>query len=172
MLLPFIKDVVLLLDNLSKSGALPNGFDITPSVVGHLKAGAGRSVPVIRAWLLELFVRRVTPITAKTLGEIERVSELDGRQIILINATIANVAYFRKNKTRFDQFSVFEQYALIVGATCLPKDEYETWVDAVRGGMGQPLDKSFCDWAKSKQGNFGSIVTDLANLAQASDGQS
>lgn len=168
-LLPFIKDVVLLLDGLSKSGNLPAGFDITQAVVGHLKAGAGRSVPVIRAWLLELFVRRVTPISAKTLGEIERVSELDGRQIILINATISNVAYFRKNKTRFDQFSMFERYALILGAACLPKDEYETWVDAVKGGMVQPLDKSFCDWAKSKQGNFISVIGDLANLAQASD---
>ncbi|WP_108461201.1 RNA-directed DNA polymerase [Devosia naphthalenivorans] len=172
LLLPFIKDVVLLLDNLSKSGALPAEFDITPSVVGHLRVGAGRSVPVIRAWLLELFIRRITPISAKTLGEIERVSELDGRQIILINATISNIAYFRKNKTRFDQFSMFEQYALIIGATCLPKDEYDTWVDAVRGGMLQPLDKSFCDWAKSKQGKFGLVITDLANLAQTSDGQS
>jgi hypothetical protein len=168
-LLPFIKDVVLLLDSLSKSGALPAEYNITNSVVAQLKAGAGKSVPVIRAWLLELFVRQVTPISAKTLGDIERISELDGRQLIMINATISNIAYFRKNKTRFDQFSMFEQYALIIGATCLPKDEYETWVDAVRGGMNQPLDKLYCDWAKSKQGKFSSIIVDLANLAQSGD---
>ena len=168
-LLPFIKDVVLLLDNLSEMDALPGNFDITASVVELLGAGAGRSVPVIRAWLLELFVRQVTPVTAKVVGEIERTSELDGRQLILINASIENVAYFRKNKTRFDQFARFEQYALILGATCLPKDEYETWVDAVKGGMSTPLDKLFCEWAKSKQGNFKSVIVALGGLSQAAD---
>lgn len=169
ILLPFIKDIVLLLDGLSKSKNLPKDFDITNDVLVNLRLGAGRSVPVIRAWLLELFVRGVTPITAKKVGEIERISELDGRQLILINASIENIAYFRKNKTRFDQFSRFEQYALIVGATCLPKDEYETWVDAVKGGMSHPIDKLYCDWAKSKQGSFGDLILTLATLAQTTD---
>lgn len=168
-LLPFVKDIVLLLDTLQENGELPIDFDITEQILSYLSEGAGRRVAVIRAWLMELFIRQITPLTAKQLNAIERTSELDGRQIVLCHAAIGDVVYFRKNKTRLDQFSRFEQYALVVGATCLPKDEFETWVDATRAGMSSPLEKSFCSWAKSKHGAFPQLVSDLANLAQSSD---
>lgn len=162
-LLPFIKDIVLLLDALKKSGKLEY-FDVTDLVVQLLSAGAGHGVPVIRAWLLEIFVRGISPITAKKVSEISKISELDGRQLILINGMLNNVVYFRKNKTRFEQFGRFEQYALILAASCLPKDEYETWLGAIKPGMIAPLDGMFCDWAKSKQGNLKAVVASVSSI--------
>lgn len=166
LLLPFVKDVVLLLDALAADGSLEDGFDITDRVAATLEKGPGRSVLVIRAWLLELFVRGVTSVTAKQLNQISRMSELDGRQIILAHGRIEDVAYFRRQKTKFDQFSKFEQYALMLGASCLPKDEFETWIDAIKAGMVHPLDKLYCDWVKEKQGKFNDVLLKLGNLAQ------
>lgn len=162
-LLPFIKDIVLLFDALKKNGKLED-FDITERVVQLLSAGAGHGVPVIRAWLLEIFVRGISPITSKKISEISKISEIDGRQIILINGVLNNIVYFRKNKTRFENFGKFEQYALIVSASCLPRDEYETWLGAIKPGLGSPLDSMFCDWAKSKQGNLKAVIASVSSI--------
>ena len=166
-LLPFIKDVVLFFSKLQEDGKLPPDFSLTETTIRQLTIGAGRSVPVIRAWLLELFIRNITPISARRVNEIERVSELDSRQLIFIHAAIGDIAYFRKNKTRVDQLSPFERYALIIGGSCLPKDEYETWIDALKAGMNQPLDKLFCDWAKTKHGKFAELNVGIGNLMHA-----
>lgn len=162
-LLPFIKDIVLLLDSLRKSEKLV-GFDISDKVLPLLSSGAGHGVPVIRAWLLEIFVRAISPISAKKVAEIAKLSELDGRQLILINGIIKNVVYFRKNKTRFEQFGKFEQYALILGASCLPADEYETWIGAIKPGLSGPLDSMFCDWAKTKQGGLETVIKSVTSI--------
>ncbi|MGR9504637.1 RNA-directed DNA polymerase [Rhizobium leguminosarum] len=163
MLLPFIKDIVILLDALKKGGKL-DGFDLTDDLISLLASGAGRGVPVIRAWLLEVFVRGISPITAKKLADIAKLSELDGRQLILINGVIKNIVYFRKNKTRFEQFGRFEQYALIVAASCLPADEYETWLGAIKPGLKGPLDTMYCDWAKTKQGGLADVIASISAI--------
>jgi hypothetical protein len=68
------------------------------------------------------------------------------------------VNYFRKHKTRFDEKNLFEKYAFLLGATCLPKDEFETWVRAMKSSMNRPLDRMFCDWVIGKRGKLGDIV--------------
>lgn len=162
-LLPFIKDIVLLLDSLKKNNKLEN-FDIAEIILPLLGSGAGHGVPVIRVWLLEIFVRAISPITAKKVAEIAKLSELDGRQLILINGIIKNVVYFRKNKTRFEQFGKFEQYALILGASCLPEDEYETWLGAIKPGLVGPLDPMFCDWAKTKHNGLAAVISSVTSI--------
>jgi len=162
-LLPFVKDIVLLLDALRKNGMI-SALDITDRILPLLSSGAGHAVPVIRAWLLEIFVRGISPISAKKVAEIAKLSELDGRQIVLINGVIKNVVYFRKNKTRFEQFGKFEQYALILAASCLPADEYETWLGAIKPGLNGPLDSMYCDWARSKHGSLEQVISSLSTI--------
>lgn len=162
-LLPFIKDIILLFDALKRAEKLEN-FNITEKIIELLNSGAGTTVPAIRAWLLEIFIREISPISSAKLNAIPRISEIDGRQIILANGVIENIVYFRKNKTRFENYSKYEQYALVLGATCLPKDEYEVWLGAVQSSMKDVIDPEFCDWAMTKQGALKAIIADNASI--------
>jgi hypothetical protein len=59
---------------------------------------------------------------------------------------------------RFDEGNKFEKFPFMLGATCLPQDEFENWVGAVRPNMSRPLDRLFCDWVKSKTGKLHEIL--------------
>jgi hypothetical protein len=72
--------------------------------------------------------------------------------------------FFRRQKTRFDERNYFEKTAFILGATCLPKDEFETWVGAIRPNMNRPLERLFCDWAKTKSGKLYEILKKRSEL--------
>jgi hypothetical protein len=160
-----MKDLVLYLDELDRN----HNVDFTAlreRVMAQITHGAASSVPTIRVWLLELFVRDILRVSAKELNELQTQETLDNRQIDLVRGLNGEVNYFRRQKTRFDERNLFEKSAFMLGATCLPKDEFETWVGAVRANMNRPLEKLFCDWIKTKHNRLTSVLEARADLAK------
>ena len=157
MFLPFIKELVLYLDELTRSYEVDlSGFQ--KKVLEQIHHGAAASVPVIRVWLLELFVRNALQIDLKQISDLKCSESLDNRQLYLIRGAKGDVNYFRRQKARFDERNNFEKLAFMLGATCLPKDEFDTWVNAVKPNMTRPLDRLFCDWVKTKRGALTGVL--------------
>jgi hypothetical protein len=165
LFLPFMKDLVLYLDELSSAHDVDLAA-LREKVLRQISEGAASSVPTIRVWLLELFVRDILEISAKELNELKGQETLDNRQIDLIRGLNGEVNYFRRQKTRFDERNLFEKSTFMLGATCLPKDEFETWVGAVRPNMARPLEKLFCDWVKTKNGKLYEVLGARSALAK------
>ncbi|WP_025033356.1 RNA-directed DNA polymerase [Bradyrhizobium sp. DOA9] len=157
-LLPFVKEFVLLVDALDSAGVELNE-EIQSRVIQLLEAGAAGSVPTIQVWLLELFVRGCFEIDHKTLTKVVASNTLSQRQSFLIRGLNGDVNFFRRNKTRFEELNVFEKGHFMLGATCLPRDEFTNWISAVKPNLHRPLDARFCDWAKSKRGKLPEIVS-------------
>jgi hypothetical protein len=110
------------------------------------------SVQVIRTWLLEIFVRGVVTISLDTFKALENLpSPLDKRQLLLLRGRCDDVNYFRRQKTAIDHFSGFEQPCLVWGASCLPDDEYETWLVNIKPIFRRPLGELFLKWAKENK---------------------
>ena len=163
LFLPFIKDLVLYLDSLKRV----HGVDATglrEKIWSEINRGAAFSVPTIRVWLLELYVRGILPFELMEAGRLTSQETLDNRQMYLIRGIKTDVNFFRRQKTRFDERNNFEKYAFMIGATCLPRDEFETWVSAVKPNMSRPLDRLFCDWVKAKSGHLETILGTRFNL--------
>ncbi|WP_028347640.1 RNA-directed DNA polymerase [Bradyrhizobium murdochi] len=155
-LLPFVKEFVLLVDALDKAG-IELSADQKAKVLQLLEVGAAGSVPTIQVWLLELFVRSCLVIDHKTLTKLS-VNTLSQRQSFIIRGLNNDVNFFRRNKTRFEELNVFEKGHFMLGATCLPRDEFTNWVGAVKPNLRRPLDARFCDWVKNKCGKLDEIV--------------
>lgn len=155
-LLPFVKEFVLLIDALDGEG-VELSDELRIKVLELLETGAARTVPTIQVWLLELFVRNCFEIEHKMLGKISNHT-LNQRQSFIIRGLKGDVNFFRKNKTRFEEFNVFEKGHFMLGATCLPKDEFVNWISAVKPNLRRPLDARFCDWIKDKSGKLNAIL--------------
>jgi hypothetical protein len=135
-------------------------------VLEEITNGAAASVPTIRVWLLELFVREALEITAAELAQLKMTETLDNRQIYLIRGLNGDVNFFRRQKARFDERNNFEKTTFMLGATCLPKDEFENWIGAVRPNMNRPLERLFCDWIKTKNGKLSEIIEARSSLSK------
>lgn len=150
-LVVFAKEVTLLMQELES--AEPGRFgSLSDEVVKAVLSPPASSIQLIRSWLLELFVRRVVPITSAQLKSLEGLtSPLDRRQLHLIRGRRGDKNFFRKNKTAFSQIPPMEQPCFIWGASCLPKDEYETLLQTVKPMMAGPLGPLFLKWAAKQR---------------------
>ncbi len=161
--LPFVKDLVLYLDALQTNTNADIGV-LRDKVIAQMKSGAAATVPAIRVWLLELFVRKDLEITSTELNALKLTESIENRQMYLIKGLNGDVNFFRRQKTRFEERNAYEKSAFMLGATCLPKDEFETWIGAIRPSMGRPLERLFCDWVKGKSGMLQEILDARAEL--------
>jgi hypothetical protein len=147
-LLPFVKDVVLLIEELVKDGSdLFSG--LADKVVKLILDPAAQRLSVTRAWLLELFIRDDIPLTfeqAKPLFELKET--LDVRQVLVLRGKLNEVNFFRQRKTKIDELNPWVQPAFIYGARCLPSDEYKAWLGTLRGRLSFPLSDLYCKWAE------------------------
>jgi Reverse transcriptase (RNA-dependent DNA polymerase) len=150
-LVVFAKEVTLLMQVLETEN--PGCFDdLTDAVIDAILAPPASSIQLIKTWLLELFVRGVVPITAAGIKQLEVLSSvLDRRQLHLIRGRNGDKNFFRKNKTAFDQLSALEQPCFVWGASCLPKDEYETWLSTVKPMFAIPTGGLFLKWAQRER---------------------
>lgn len=157
-LLQFSKELVLLFDDIKKSGVEINQ-NYGDAIIEAAGSPAVRKVPTIQAWLLEFFVRGIFKCTHRQLTDLSSGNPIVERQVFLIRGRNGDVSFFRRNKTRFDAIGPFAKPAFILGATCLPRDEYETWIGAIKPRLQGPLDGLYCDWAKSKVGALGELLS-------------
>jgi hypothetical protein len=164
-LLPFVKEFVLLVVSLDDAG-VEIGDSVWSKVVELLGSGAVSSVPTIQVWLLELFVRDCFSIDNKSITKFSN-NTLSRRQSYIIRGLNKDVNFFRRNKTRFEELNVFEKWHFIIGATCLPSDEYTNWLSAIKPNLHRPLDRRFCDWAKNKCGELNKLVNARGPISSA-----
>jgi hypothetical protein len=167
--LPFMKELALYLESLSNAQTESTIIDWKPlkeRVLVEMSAGAAASVPTIMVWCLELFVREVLTMEPAELNQLANLGTLGNRQAYLIRGLNRDVNYFRRQKARFDERNNFEKCVFMLGASCLPKDEFENWVGAVRPNMNRPLDRLFCDWVKTKSGKLWEVLESRSALAK------
>jgi Reverse transcriptase (RNA-dependent DNA polymerase) len=147
----FAKDLTLLMQALEKQDR--SCFDvILDQVIDVILKPPASSVQFIRTWLLELFVRGVIAIPSSKLKRLELLpTPSDRRQLLLIRGRLADINHFRRHKTALDQLSSFEQPCLVWGASCLPTDEYDTWLANIRPSFSRPLGDLFLKWAKDSK---------------------
>src|SRR5262249_24108967 len=116
--LPFVKEIVPLIQKLHQNGVDLSYFG--GSVLEELRGRAASSVPTVRFWLLELYVRGYLKLAPKDVSVVAQGDTLANRQGFLIRGLNRDVNFFRRNKTRFDQQNSFEKFPFLLGATCLP----------------------------------------------------
>ena len=142
----FAKEICLLMEALQKgeSGCFES---LAKQVIEAIRKPPASSVQLIRTWLLEIFVRGVIKISLARLKELEYLpAPTDKRQILLIRGRLGDVNYFRRQKTGVSNFSDLELSSLVWGASCLPRDEYEKWVDTIKPNFSKPLGVRFLRW--------------------------
>ena len=147
-LVVFAMEMTLLMQVLEAEN--PGCFDnLSYTAVKTILVPPASNIQLIKTWLLELFVRGTVPITVPEIKRLEGLSSpLDKRQLHLIRGRIGDKNFFRKNKTSFDQLSALEQSCFVWGASCLPKDEYETWLSTVKPMFAMPTGAIFLKWSQ------------------------
>jgi hypothetical protein len=150
-LVVFTKEMCLLMEALENDS--PGCFDdLLEEIIDAILTPPASSVQLISTWLLEIFVRGIIDISIVRLTKLEVLSSvIDKRQLLLIRGRRGDKNYFRKQKTAIHSFPNNELPYLVWGASCLPKDEYEKWVDTVKGSLTKPLGGLFLQWAVHKK---------------------
>ena len=153
-LVVFSREMVLLMQELDKENV--GCFDdLHDKVIDLINSPPASSIQLLKTWLLELFVRGIIKIKPSGIKDLEKgvASTLDRRQMLLIRSQFDDKNFYRKSKTAFNSMSLFEQPCLIWGANCLPKDEYEKWLDHIKPQYSMPLGTLYLKWA-AKSGNL------------------
>ena len=95
----------------------------------------------------------------RRVRELEALPEVaNKRQLLLIRSRQKDTSFFRKQKTATHNFSAPELSCLVWGASCLPRDEYKNWINAVKKSFKKPLDKLYLEWASR---NKDSLISKL-----------
>jgi len=162
-LIVFAKEITLLMQGLAKDD--PGCFDdISGELVKVILKPPATSVQLIRTWLMELFVRGVVQLAAAQLKRVETLQTiLDKRQTHLIRGRIGDKNFFRMNKANMGQLSAYERSAFVLGAACLPKDEFEKWLGTLKPVFSEPTGHIFLKWL---QANKGKIFVKLSDTAE------
>jgi hypothetical protein len=147
-LVVFAKEITLLMQELEADD--PGCFDaLSDTVIKAILTPPAASIQLIKTWLLELFVRGVVPIDAAGVKKLEVLSSpLDRRQLHLVRGRNGDKLFFRKAKTGFGQLSAMEQACFVWGASCLPKDEFETWLTTAKPMFARPTGTLFLKWTQ------------------------
>lgn len=145
-LLPFIKEVALLMRELTTSGDASFSGE-GGLIVSELLGPRAMHLPMVRAWLWYLLVNEVVAISLEEVNQLSRLDHvLDRRGEYLLRMKLKDLTFFRRQKSRIDELSPWLQPVLLYSSKCLPRDEYRTWIGNVRGRLRFPLPGLFCDW--------------------------
>lgn len=156
---PLAKEVALYFSELKSTNIIlpPN---LKENILRNLLGN--KHVPAITSWYLEMHNRGVISLTNRELTSLDTTNPIIMRQIALGIGRNKEVNYFRRKKTSFDNLQQPVKYAFILAASCLPKDEYRTWVGAIRPRMNRPLDSLYCKWAQDSWGKLDFLLTSSA----------
>lgn len=129
--------------------------DFKNKLIEAVASPISRSVLVIRYWLLEIFVRKHINIDFVDLDKLTGIANTTNRhQLFLIRGNLGDKSFFRNYKTSSMQFNSYEIPYLLIGATCLPTDEYQTWINFLKGQISDPLLKLHADWLSKNIGDI------------------
>jgi hypothetical protein len=148
----FARELVLLMEALEED-YLWSFRELRDQVVKAILSPPASSVQIIRTWLLEIFVRNIITISATEIKKLEALTAVtDKKRLLLIRGRCKDINYFRRQKTAVQNFSDVERSCLVLGASCLPQDEYDVWLQKTVGvHMNKPLDGLFVKWASKNR---------------------
>ncbi len=131
-------------------------FAASNKLADMLIAALGKSpyseMTLSRIWVAHLFVSQALPISRARLEALNLTkSVIERRQNLLLLGILKDRAFFREKKTRFDESSDWEKAALMLGAACLSKGEYKTWLDTIKGRLSDPFEEIYRKWLLENQ---------------------
>jgi len=108
-------------------------------------------LPYARMWLLNLFANGTLKPDWRTVNALPyRLTPLEERQQIFIRALLGDRAFFRAHRGQLGQVGEWTKPALLMGAACLPADEYTTWIDIAVRQLADPFAAAFGIWLKRR----------------------
>lgn len=133
--------------------------DVAPSIaeklVELLQTQPYSDMALSRVWVAHLFVTQALPISRLLLDRLGlNETTLEKRQRLLLLGLLKDRAYFRERKTRFDEASDWEKSALMLGASCLARGEYTTWLGTVAGHFQDPFENLYRRWLEANQADL------------------
>ena len=113
----------------------------------------------VRSWVLDLFARGSVPCVSQDFANYDFSRSVNERRYeLLLRGRFDDKPFFRGKRAKFSEFSDWEKPAALMGAMCLPEDEYKTWVDAVVDEIPGPFSKIFATWLKSSHGDLAAVL--------------
>lgn len=105
-----------------------------------------------RLWVGHLFVTQALPITDELLKAQNLTSNVaERRQNLLLRGLLNDRAFFREQKTKFDEVSDWEKPALMLAMSCLASSEYDKWIGIIKGQYNDLLSDEFYKWLKDNR---------------------
>jgi|HubBroStandDraft_5_1064220.scaffolds.fasta_scaffold35860_2 hypothetical protein len=154
-LLPMAKEVTLILEEVAKVDKNTEVAGLKALFVKAYNEPPARNISIIRAWLMEAFIRNVFPLEISDLKSLSNTSSaLDVRQNYLLQGKLDRRTFFRNKKYELDSISVTNRFSFLMGATCLPKEELKVLLDTVKKTTPDPLISPFCNWLLKQHGSL------------------
>lgn len=105
-----------------------------------------------RIWVGHLFVSQALPITTELLEQQNLTSNVvERRQNLLLRGLLGDRAYFREQKTKFDEVSDWEKSALLLSMSCLASSEYDKWLSIIKAQYNDLLSDEYFKWLKDNR---------------------
>ena len=134
---------------------------VKETVLSLVKTTPFSDLTFVRAWVLDLFVRGPLLPSPEDFEEFDfSRSTYEKRYQLLLKGIWNDRQFFRAQRTKFADFSDWEHPCLLLGAMCLPEDEFKTWVDSISDDIPGAFPKVFAKWLKDKQSSFPDILRD------------
>lgn len=115
---------------------------------------------ICRYWILSMFVNGTLPFTWEDFRDYDFTrSTAEKRCEFFLRGRIGQTTYFRTRKTRFGELSDWERPAYLIGAMCLPKDEYEHWLNSVAHLIPGPVSRIFQSWLKANRHRLTEVLS-------------
>lgn len=150
-LLPMAKEITLILEEAVKTEQKAKAQSLKQLYMKAYNEPPARNISIIRAWLMQAFIRDVFPLENSDLKTLNNVSTaLDMRSNYLIQGKLDGRTFFRNKKYELDTIGLTNRFAFLMGATCLPKEELKVFLDTVKKVSTDPLMGAFCSWLLKK----------------------
>lgn len=132
---------------------------IADKLVSVIQTAPFKDMSLSRIWVGHLFVTQALPITEHIRVALNLTStEIEQRQDLLLRGILNDRVFFRAQKTKFDAASNWAKPALMLGAACLSKSEYTTWLETIKEHHSDPTSDVFRKWLKENQSDALNIL--------------
>jgi hypothetical protein len=149
------KEIVLILEEAAKGSQAAEVNKLKDVFKSAYSLPPARNIAILRAWLIEAFLRGVFSLDDSDFKVFDNVStQLDIRQNYLLQGKLDRRTFFRNKKYEFDSISNSERFSFLIGATCLPKEEFEIFINGIKGKFDDPLAELFLKWLKNRHGSL------------------
>ncbi len=152
------REFCLLIRSVVSQGSLSND-DLRTKLLSLLNMSPFSDLAFVRSWILDLFARGPVMASPADFAEYDFTRSINERRYeLLLKGRFDDKAYFRSKRAKFSEFSDWEKPAVLLGAMCLPADEYKTWIDSISDEIPGPFSKIFANWLKANHGALDEVL--------------